>query len=267
MSNTAQRHIRFDPGTPLPVNWIISFGFWLAILSFGFWLAILFLGAMAEAAKWAIRHDDPPESIASALLLYTPLVTDLILLAGMWVYATKARSAPFASSICWSRAEGAGEARETTLRHSLRVGATFAASVVVGYGVYLLLLRLVASFPGPQTRSAEVAPAVAYARSATAVMFAPLVEELFYRGILFMHAHGAARKVGATAISTLAFTVAHLPQYSGPRDEIHWAAIGTMFALGLSCSVARSYFDRVWPAYVLHLSYNCSVALALPSLI
>lgn len=256
MTTTSPYRFRFEPGSPLAVNWI---------LSSGFWLATLFLGGYAALIKSGIHQGRPPESLHAALLLHTPLVTNFILLAGMWLYATRARRSPFLTSIRWSHSEIETGVREPEPRHSLRIAGTFITCAAAGYGVYLLQLKLVANFPGPHTRSeaaAEASPAAAYAFASTAVMMAPLIEELFYRGILFMHAHSRAWKAGSCAFSTLAFTFVHVVQYSSDKDEIHWAAIGTMFALGLACSLSRTLSDRVWPAYVLHLSYNCSVAAA-----
>ena len=95
----------------------------------------------------------------------------------------------------------------------------------------------------------------------TAVVCAPLVEELLFRGVLFIQAYGPLRNLAATIISASLFALVHVEQYSSKAGEINWAAMSSIIALGVTCCLCRSLSGRVWPAFVVHTAYNLCITV------
>lgn len=86
------------------------------------------------------------------------------------------------------------------------------------------------------------------------VALAPLVEELFYRGLLLRSAQKAGWGTGAVVVGTAAlFAAAHLQplQFAG------------LFALGLVLAGATVLTGRLGPAIWIHVSFNATTVVAL----
>jgi len=107
-------------------------------------------------------------------------------------------------------------------------------------------------------RLLRMGASIRYLVAALAVLTAPLVEELVYRGILFA---GIERKYGATAgvvIVTTLFALVHVPQYWGSV-----AAISAILTLSLALTMLRAITRRVLPCIAIHLVYNGIQAVGL----
>ncbi|GAA5205031.1 CPBP family intramembrane glutamic endopeptidase [Microbacterium kyungheense] len=97
------------------------------------------------------------------------------------------------------------------------------------------------------------------------VTVAPVIEELFFRGVLLVSVYTVLRRplgkvsagVVAVVVSTLAFAIAHsLAAGSG-------AVVGVAL-LGLVCALLVMLTGRIWGAVLVHIVYNAMfVALAL----
>ncbi|NBO65100.1 MAG: CPBP family intramembrane metalloprotease, partial [Acidobacteria bacterium] len=99
---------------------------------------------------------------------------------------------------------------------------------------------------------------VRYLVAALAVLTAPLVEELVYRGILYA---GIEKRFGApmgVAVVTLLFALVHVPQYWGSV-----AAISAILTLSLALTLLRSFTGRILPCIAIHLVYNGIQAVGL----
>lgn len=84
-----------------------------------------------------------------------------------------------------------------------------------------------------------------------AVLSAPLVEEVVYRGVLYP---GLERQWGAAAGvvgATLLFALVHVPQYWGS-----WAAISTIVLLSLVLTILRAATGSILPGVATHFFYN-----------
>jgi membrane protease YdiL (CAAX protease family) len=246
--------IVFDPTTERAINWVYSFSFWFLLLM---------LGLLCYEVKAPHLKTYPATTWQNALILHTPLITDFIWLLAILVFATGFKTLRINKALKWY-----GDAPITlTLRgrtiqpSKLTLAACY---FFVGFTLYVLQRHLVATIGGPITRqqeTTEVAPLIAPAFAISAVFCAPLVEELLYRGVLFVQAYGPMRNIAAVFISTSLFTWVHVDQYSSRLGEIHYGAITSVLALGLVCSVVRAATGRVWPAFIVHTSYNFFVAL------
>lgn len=84
-----------------------------------------------------------------------------------------------------------------------------------------------------------------------AVLVAPLMEEIFFRGFLYP---GLARWTGAVPsilITASAFTLLH-----GSQLSFSWAPLLLIFVVGLALTVARATTKSVATCVIIHMAYN-----------
>jgi len=111
------------------------------------------------------------------------------------------------------------------------------------------------SFP---LRQFFTSPAAAYAVAAFAVLVAPFMEELIFRGLLFKIFERQAGVGFAVVATALLFASFHVPEYWGAWNHLLLVSIaGGVFSLtrGLTGSLATSV--------ILHLAYNATLMAAL----
>ncbi len=125
-------------------------------------------------------------------------------------------------------------------------------------GIAALLERLLPHRETDLERLLRLGPSVRYLVAALAVLTAPLVEELVYRGVLY---GGIERRFGrwkAVAIATATFALIHVLQYWGS-----FAAITAIFLLSLVLTLLRALTGKLLPCIATHLVYNGIQAIAL----
>lgn len=88
----------------------------------------------------------------------------------------------------------------------------------------------------------------------TLVVFAPLAEELLFRGYLYGKLRKAAPVWLAVIVASLAFGVAHL--WGGPGSPLQWAVMIDTVALGVILSLLREYTGAVWAGVFVHALKN-----------
>lgn len=122
-------------------------------------------------------------------------------------------------------------------------------------GALFLALSLFESFlPMPKDTPFEHLfdrPIDAYLLSLIAVSFAPVMEEVFFRGFMYPV---LARRMGVTwavMLSALPFALLHLPQYA-----YAWAAGFVIFVVGVGCGVVRATTKSVAASVLVHAGYN-----------
>ena len=100
--------------------------------------------------------------------------------------------------------------------------------------------------------------AAAYAIGAFAVLVAPFMEELIFRGILFGIFEAQVGLRFAIVITALLFGGLHVPEYWGA-----WNHMLLIFFVGLVFSLARGRSGSLAPSVFLHVGYNASMMIAL----
>jgi membrane protease YdiL (CAAX protease family) len=101
-------------------------------------------------------------------------------------------------------------------------------------------------------------PRDAYVLAIIAVTFAPLLEELFFRGFMYPV---LARRVGAgwaIALTALPFGLVHLPQYGWA-----WGAALVIVLVGVVCGIVRAATGSVGASVLVHVGYNGAQMLIL----
>lgn len=101
-------------------------------------------------------------------------------------------------------------------------------------------------------------PASAYAIAAFAVLVAPFMEELLFRGLLFAFFEKHGGLTFAIISTALLFAGLHIPEYWGA-----WNNVVMILVVGLTFSIVRGLTRSVTPSFVLHLAYNGTLMLLL----
>ena len=97
-------------------------------------------------------------------------------------------------------------------------------------------------------------PGAAYTLAAFAIVVAPFMEELIFRGVLFsfFECHGGVRF--AVIGTALLFGALHVPEYWGA-----WTHALLILGVGLIFSVTRAITGSLAPSVVLHIAYNTTL--------
>lgn len=125
---------------------------------------------------------------------------------------------------------------------------------LIGVGLFLAGAVVTWVFPGEKTQLDLLIESSFAARVATAflaVVTAPLVEEMIYRGMLYP---AIARVLGAGAgigIVSLLFAGVHFLQYQN-----NLAVIGVISIVSITLTAVRAYTGRLLPCFVIHLIFN-----------
>lgn len=121
-------------------------------------------------------------------------------------------------------------------------------------GLYLILYLLSLVVPHGETDFDKLLQAgrdVRIGIALVAVLTAPLVEELVYRGILYPALHHRLGRVRAILIVTAMFAIVHFPQYAGSL-----LILMAVTVLSFTLTVIRSYTGQLLPCVVAHFLYN-----------
>jgi membrane protease YdiL (CAAX protease family) len=126
----------------------------------------------------------------------------------------------------------------------------------VGLGVALLLMiDVTANFlPMPKTTPFDqffLKPRDAIVMSIFAVTLGPLMEELFFRGLLYPV---LVRRLGifwGIVLTALPFGLLHMFQYG-----YSWAVVLLIFLMGTVCTIVRWKTESVAASFLVHVGYN-----------
>lgn len=160
----------------------------------------------------------------------------------VWIVVSYAGRRPFWKNIDFEWPEGIGKVTTTMLSILLAV-LLFGAALAI------------TSFYGDHKTDLDILiESSIYTRIATAlvaVVSAPLIEELVYRGILYSAIEKAAGTAVAINVVALLFAGVHVFQY---RNNV--AVIAVITLLSITLTVTRAVSGKVLPAFILHLVFN-----------
>ncbi len=130
----------------------------------------------------------------------------------------------------------------------------FWKSSALATALFLVTLVLIGLFGGPRTdldRILESSRAAAVTLAIIAVVTAPLVEELIYRGLLYSAFQRVLGQWPAVLIVASMFAGLHVIQY-WPNA----GAISSIALLSLVLTFVRARTGRILPCFVIHLVFN-----------
>ncbi len=133
----------------------------------------------------------------------------------------------------------------------------FAGGIVLALGVVVFppLLPHTQDYPLQRLFSS---PQTAYAVGAFAILVAPFMEEMIFRGVLFRFFEQRVGLRFAVAATAVLFAGLHVSEYWGA-----WNHVLLIFLVGIVFSLARGLTGSITPGFVLHLAYNTTLMLML----
>jgi membrane protease YdiL (CAAX protease family) len=129
-----------------------------------------------------------------------------------------------------------------------------------------ILLALIVQFTPPLLPDREdfpltrlfTSPLAGYAIGAFAVLIAPFMEELIFRGILFLFFENLVGPRFAILATAVLFASLHVPEYWGA-----WNHVLLILFVGLVFSLARGLTGALAPSVLLHVAYNAALMAGL----
>lgn len=120
-------------------------------------------------------------------------------------------------------------------------------------GIVVSGLNALLSLLGAAGRVCGAAPGTVVLDVLVAVVLAPLVEEVIFRGFVFRALHEHLHPLLAASASALLFAAVHVPW--DPQ------ALVSLFALGLITAYTYRATRSLWPCIIAHAGYNACVLL------
>jgi membrane protease YdiL (CAAX protease family) len=170
------------------------------------------------------------------------LPTHLLTFVLVWAIVSYAGRRPFWKNIEFDWPAGSTRTMTTLL------------SIVVAIVLFSLAFAITMYYGQRKTDLDLLIESSIYTRFATAfvaVVTAPLIEELVYRGLLYKALEKAAGVGISIVVVSLLFAGVHVFQY---RNNI--AVIAVITLLSVTLTVARAVSGKVLPAFIIHLVFN-----------
>lgn len=147
------------------------------------------------------------------------------------------------------------------IRWGRMTGRTVERYVILGVALTIAVQLLPAFLPDKTHFPLEKlfsSPTSSYAMAAFAVIVAPFMEELVFRGVLFSVFETRIGIVFAIIATAVLFAAMHVPEYRGAWDHVF-----LIFIVGLVLSLVRGVTHSLGPSVVLHITYNACLMIGL----
>jgi uncharacterized protein len=206
-------------------------------------VALLIYSGVRMALGQAISAQLTPGLALTALV--GTFVAHLVTLAGCWWVVTSGGVRPFLETLGWR------------WHHQFKwVHAVALALAMLGLGFAFEKI-----LPNGETdfeRLLQLSTSVRVAVALLAVLSAPVVEEIIYRGILYSALAQARGWKIAVGLVTILFALVHGPQYWGST-----AALAAIVSLSLVLTLLRAATGQLLPCIATHLIFNGIQAVVL----
>jgi membrane protease YdiL (CAAX protease family) len=183
------------------------------------------------------------ESAEAIKALIGTLVVQLVLIGGLFVLVNKVYRLSFAEEMRWSQSYSTRNSSLVTL------GMTLAFSV-------MLMSSIFPPNDAPIERLLNT-PAAIGMFAVYGVFFAPILEEVMFRGFLFRVLEQMAGSSVAVKTTAIIFGLLHVPQLWGS-----WAAMLVIFVVGFILSEVRNRTQSLIPSVIVHTAYNGMIFVA-----
>ena len=193
-------------------------------------------GAIGPSMGWHVPPKDLQETTYLSLALQS--VFYALLFAGVYALVALRKRLPFWQALKWQTPTPLQALGYFAVGAILSVAVQFAPTIFPDRS----------DFPLSQLFSS---PAIAYAVGAFAVLVAPLMEELIFRGVLFAIFEDQAGPIFAVIATAALFTGLHIAEYRGA-----WNHLFLLLIVGLVFSLARGLTGSLAPSVILHTAYN-----------
>jgi len=236
------------PGrNPVTTQLAVAFIVWGA--SVALLIILQFAGVLSYALfRYVIAGERPSLTMTTPLVLAAlagTFVAHVVTMIISWWAVTSGGKRPFWSTLGWR------------WHHQFK----WMHAVVLAVAMLVLSFGLEKVLPHGKTeleRLLELSSSVRIAVALLAVLSAPLVEEVVYRGLLYSAIHQALNWRASVAIVTFLFAVVHIPQYWGSPG-----AIVAIVSLSLVLTLLRSATGQLLPCVATHFVFNGVQAVTL----
>lgn len=204
--------------------------------------------------QWSQFGPPRPEALTSdKMLIFLSILgvlpSHLLTLGLVWLFVTDGGRKPFWSTLDFRWPRSSSPLFVTLLCVLLALGL-----LAGGWAITTL-------WGGSKTQLDALVESSMYARVATAlvaVVTAPLVEELVYRGVLYSALERAAGRIISIVAVSLLFSGVHVLQYSQNIGVILVITI-----LSFTLTLSRAYTGSLIPPFLIHLVFNGIQALVI----
>ena len=230
-------------------------GIFLAVAAGGFIVISVMLGivlGVLSAAGWPVKMSDlNTYPLKAVLLTVIQTVWFGLLMLFLFVFIRVRYQSPFWRTVGWR-----------ALRPSTLPPAAGALLAVLG-GVGLAVVVSMLSFFVKSKTKLPIEEFFQDRQSALllmgmAVLLAPLVEETVFRGYLYPVLARSLGVVGGIVVTGTLFGLMHAPQLRGGTGHI-----ALLIGVGIVLTWVRAKTGTVLASFLVHLSYNSSLLLAL----
>ncbi len=219
---------------------------WLDLLwAFLIWgVSGAFLIALDGALRlviYMLGQEIPKVEITRGVAIFTLVITlvlQLIALGSSWLVVTRVGKRPFWRTLGWHW--------HPQFRWVHAVGGA-----VLMFGVAIAVSQLLPHRETDMEKILKLGTSIRLLVVALAVLTAPLVEEVVYRGVVYSSVERLWGKVAGVLVVTVIFALVHVPQYWGSV-----AAITAIVLLSLVLTMLRAWTGSLLPCVVMHLVYN-----------
>jgi uncharacterized protein len=234
-----------DPDKP-------AWGFWHSLILWVLSVLLIIFSPLPGFAAWTLWLKVSGQSLPAKpeLHQYPELVVfsvtstflcQLITVAISYGFITKTSQGNFLSALGWYWP------KHFSLLKT--IGLTFL--VFLSFFVIVAISSLLPNKESDMQRLIESSMAARISIGFVAIVGAPFVEELVYRGILYSGLYkDFGRNVAILGVSAL-FLLVHIPQYWGA-----WGAILGIGFLSIVLTLVRAYSGSLLPSFVIHLIFN-----------
>ncbi len=237
---------------PQPRLWGAGTGFLVWLVSAALTLGVPLILGLAYLIAKMFRTGRMPtaEDLTGdlAFVLVTTVATlpaHLLTLLICWLVVTSRGRRPFLQTIEWGR--------PTALEWVYAIGLGFLMMAAA-----IVFEKLLPHRETDLEKLLNLGYSVRVSVAALAVLTAPLVEEVVYRGVLYSGIERSWGKGAAIVVVAFLFAGVHAPQYWGSV-----AALTAISTLSVALTLLRAATGKLMPCVVAHLVFNGIQAMAL----
>jgi membrane protease YdiL (CAAX protease family) len=201
----------------------------------------LILGYGYQLILWLQDRRLPEVQFTREFVILTLGGTLVMHVAGFvaaWLVVTRIGRRPFWQSLGW------GWIPQFKLVHA--IGLAF-----LMYAVAILSQLTLPHAETDLEKFLKMGPGIRIMFATLAVVTAPLIEEIVYRGLIYSSVEGLMGKGAAVIFVTLLFALVHVPQYLGSV-----AALTAILSLSFVLTLLRAWTGKLLPCVATHMVFN-----------
>lgn len=214
--------------------WLTSVGLTLVVPNV---VVIFYVLLVDQSLVGALRQGQLPPRVA-LIFIISAFVAHVLTLAISWRVVTGGGMRPFLATLGW------GWVPQFRWAHAVGLACLM---LVVGP----LFEKVLPHGETELEKLLNISTSVRVGVALLAVLTAPLVEEIVYRGILYSALERAWGRVASVAVVALLFGAAHFHQY---RESL--AVIAAILLLSLVLTLLRAATRKLLPCVATHLIFN-----------